>query len=306
MAVGGPGIGADARLRLQGTPPRAYSLTMVDDAPKDGDVPTIGGKLLDMRVRLPGGLHTKDAIEGRHARLEQSESSDSITDLPVTVSIPCIKGEVMQRLQEHAGREDDDDVRFEGDDRFELDGTPEVGAVALALVLLENVGRHGGTRMSLTTVRAVLDRLLPLLSPRELMAIDREAYRTMQWIGEALDPAMDDIEPPPPERHGPESHLELIQRAIRDQFDLEMEYFTGARNELTQRRITPDSVEAERYLHAYCHNRQHDRVFRLSRIGSLWPASGYVPPAAATPTTTRKTKDPGSQLSLLQDDGKDT
>lgn len=281
-------------------PPRAYSFPMVDEARKDGGGPR-DDNVIDVRVRLPGGIHTKDAIEGRHSRLSRSDSADSLADLPVTISIPSIKGEVMRRLREADPRDDDDDLDFDGDERFELDGQEEAGAVAIALVLLENIGRHAGTRVPMRDVRGVLERLLPTLSARELMSVEREAYRTMQWLGEAIDPAMDDDVEPPPERVGPETNLELILRAIRAGFDLEMEYFTGARTELTQRRITPHSVEAERYLHAYCHKRQDDRVFRLSRIGRMWPAGGYTAPKNPAPQATpaRQERDPGSQLSLL-------
>ncbi len=277
---------------------------MVDEARTDADAEARDDNVIDVRVRLPGGLHTRDAIEGRHSRLGRSETGDSLTELPVTVSIPSIKGEVMRRLREGAPRDDDDELRFDGDESFELVEKSEAGAVAIALVLLENIGRNNGTRVPMRTVRALLERLLPTLSARELMGVEREAYRTMQWVGEAIDPAMDDVDPAPPEREGPETHLELIRRAIENVFDLEMEYFTGARTELTRRRITPHSVEAERYLHAYCHKRQDDRVFRLSRIGRIWPSDGYVaPPKVAPPVVP---KHPGSQLSLIAEEDTDT
>jgi predicted DNA-binding transcriptional regulator YafY len=56
-----------------------------------------------------------------------------------------------------------------------------------------------------------------------------------------------------------------------------MEYYTHGRGELTHRRITPISLEAETYLHAYCHMRRDDRVFRISRIAELHPTEEDCP-----------------------------
>jgi predicted DNA-binding transcriptional regulator YafY len=46
---------------------------------------------------------------------------------------------------------------------------------------------------------------------------------------------------------------------------------------LTERQVSPISLEAETYLHAYCHLRRDDRVFRISRIAELEPVEEHCP-----------------------------
>lgn len=57
----------------------------------------------------------------------------------------------------------------------------------------------------------------------------------------------------------------LIEQAIEEGFDLEMEYYARSRGEFTTRRITPESFEGD-MLYAYCHLRKEDRVFKVSRV----------------------------------------
>jgi predicted DNA-binding transcriptional regulator YafY len=54
-----------------------------------------------------------------------------------------------------------------------------------------------------------------------------------------------------------------------------MDYYSHGRGQFTKRRITPISLEAETYLHAYCHLRREERVFRLTRIADLRPVGGW-------------------------------
>jgi hypothetical protein len=273
---------------------------MVDDAHvSEGTQESEDSNIIDVRVRLPGGLHTRDAIEGRQAVLGRSEPVDSATELHAEVHVPSLKGQAMARLRDAPPR-NDDELRFETEVNFQIRDPSEAGAAAVALLLLENVRRQAGTRLNERPLREMLERLLHDLPAKDRVVIEREAYRTLEWIGRAIDPAMDEVKPTP-KQDGQETHLDLIRRAIKDGFDLEMEYYTGARSELNRRRITPDSVEAERYLHAFCHSRQDVRVFRLSRIGKMWPVGGQAA-AVRPPQQPRTSPGDGPQLSLLDAD----
>ena len=68
-----------------------------------------------------------------------------------------------------------------------------------------------------------------------------------------------------------------------------MDYYSRGRGELTHRRVTPISLEAETYLHGYCHLRRDERVFRISRIADLRPVGGWE---SGTPVTEPKGPDP--------------
>ncbi len=223
----------------------------------------------------PGGIRTKDAIRATknvHAPTAPAEAP---------VFVPTIKGKITARLKRANARVETNDEPL----RFRDEGAPVVlrtgaerGAVALACLILENLRRLKGAKVSGRELQGTLEVLLRSLTRKEVMDIEVEAYEILLWLGRSLDP---DIETTPVRdaagevEYDPEqSKLELIQRAIAENFDLEMTYYTGGRAEMTHRRITPHSLEAETYLHAYCHKRKDDRVFRLSRIGEVRPRDG--------------------------------
>ena len=107
----------------------------------------------------------------------------------------------------------------------------------------------------------------------------------------------------------------IIQYAIQNHIDLEMHYYTGSRGEFSERQITPIEITAEKYLIAFCHLRNEERVFRLSRIVQLSPAEktpGYeklcyprgkdtlLPPLPALPDVKKPDKSASSSRKNAQ------
>ena len=176
------------------------------------------------------------------------------------------------------------DVPFSvGDaDRTVLLERPEDLQIAIVAVhALERLAGHDGVRMPLRDIRALRKRLTAAFKAHEVMTMEVEAYNALSWAA-----GLEVSEPPDTaatEHRGPDdhvaydpnmSHLDLIQRAMAEEFDLDMTYYTQSRGQLNRRRITPLHVNAETYLHAYCHARREERVFRISRIGDIYPIDG--------------------------------
>ena len=235
--------------------------------------------------------------------------------------IPTIRGRIAERLERAPARNaDDEPLEFPDNPGDVLLRTAEErGVVALACLLLENLREHGGTRAQARPLDIVLRRILETFGPKEVMDIEVEAYEILLWIAGAID---DDWQPESLDEPGQldptASHLDLVRWSIAGGVDLEMDYYSRGRGELTHRRITPISLEAETYLHAYCHLRRDERVFRISRIGDLEPVGGWprrpdrpgpAPSStvghtggqAAASTESADGEDDSSQMSLLDD-----
>lgn len=198
--------------------------------------------------------------------------------------IPTIRGRIAERLQraeERFDEDQEDEMEFpEGPGEITLTGPAERGVVALACLILENLREVGGTRAPNKELESVLRKALATFDRKEVMEIEVEAYEILLWIGNAIDPewSRELDETPEAEDITPDSdHMELIRWAIADKKDLVLEYYSHGRGELTHRRVTPISLEAETYLHGYCHLRQDDRVFRIQRIAELKPAAEHAP-----------------------------
>ena len=231
-----------------------------------------------------------------------------------TFMIPTIRGRIAERLARAPARNaEDEPLTFpESPGDIMLRTAEERGLVALALLLLENLREHGGTRARGRSLDLLLRRILETFGPKEVMDIEVEAYEILLWIGGAID---DDWQPETVEDPGKidptASQSDLIRWAIGGGVDLQMNYYSRGRGELTHRRVTPISLEAETYLHAYCHLRRDERVFRLSRIGELEPVGGWpkrrrkTPPApsnqAPRPDDKPRGGDDNPQMSLLDD-----
>jgi proteasome accessory factor C len=79
--------------------------------------------------------------------------------------------------------------------------------------------------------------------------------------------------------------LEQLQAAVAARHQLEIEYYSFARDEMTARIIDPVRVFhafGEWYLAAYCHSAEADRLFRVDRIRSV-RATGEVIEASSEP-----------------------
>jgi proteasome accessory factor C len=83
-------------------------------------------------------------------------------------------------------------------------------------------------------------------------------------LGESADRAVD-------VRLGdaPEATLRTLRAAIGDSLQVELDYYTYGRDELTTRVVDPARVFSDHgnwYLHGYCHRASAERVFRIDRI----------------------------------------
>jgi predicted DNA-binding transcriptional regulator YafY len=224
------------------------------------------------------------------------------------IHIPTIRGRIAERLSRAPARntDDDDELHFpEGPGDILLRSADERGVVALACLILENLREHGGTRAPGRALESVLRKTLATFGPKEVMDIEVEAYELLLWIGNAIDPNLPRQEKTDVGELEPgASHMDVIRWAIGGHHDLDMDYYSRGRGEVTHRRITPISLEAETYLHAYCHLRRDERVFRLSRIGDLRPVGGWPHKASARAKKTRANSNdstPPGQMSLLDD-----
>lgn len=224
-----------------------------------------------------------------------------------TFSIPPLRGRAADRLSRAEPRVTDSDEGLafpEAVGDLLVRSADERGAVALACLVLEHVREHGGGRISKRALDGVLRRALQSFGPKEVMDIEVEAYEIFQWLGQSLDPQWDQAPPKVGAGEQGAARLELLQWAIEAGHDLEVDYYSRGRGELTHRRIRPLRLEAETYLHAYCHLRHDERVFRLTRMAEVRPVGGWsaynrrhVPARAPAAPRTQAPSD--SQASLL-------
>lgn len=192
------------------------------------------------------------------------------------INIPTIRGRIAERISRANPREREELDFGESLGEVVLRSPEERGVVAMALLLLENLREHGGTRAPQMTTESLLKRCLGTLGPKEVMDLEIEVYETLLWIGSAIDPDWKNEEVVDPADIDPtKGHSELVRWAIASGQDLQLAYFSRNRGELTERRITPISLEAETYVHAYCHLRRDERIFRISRIAELEPVGGW-------------------------------
>ena len=69
-------------------------------------------------------------------------------------------------------------------------------------------------------------------------------------------------------------HLQELRRAAERFEQIEIEYWTAGRNEITTRRIDPLAVffaQGAWYVDAFCHRANDDRLFRVDRIRAVVP-----------------------------------
>lgn len=235
-------------------------------------------------------------------------------------SIPTVKGRIAEKLAKSTPRVE------EGEEELEFPPAPgevslrtpeERGVVALACLILENLREHGGARAPKRPLETVLRKTLASFGPKEVMDIEVEAYEILLWLGNAIDPEWSKQSTSEVAQVSQDSSYDdLVRWSIGGNHDLEMDYYSRGRGELTHRRVTPISLEAETYLHAYCHLRRDERVFRISRIADLRPVGGWSkhrqrqkpaarqePPEQADQKASKKnSEDDGSddmQMSLL-------
>lgn len=67
----------------------------------------------------------------------------------------------------------------------------------------------------------------------------------------------------------PEATLETLRRSVASGTQVELDYYTYGRDELTTRVVDPARVFSDHgnwYLHGYCHRADAERVFRVDRV----------------------------------------
>lgn len=156
----------------------------------------------------------------------------------------------------------------------------EIAAASVGILIMKRLAEIGQTRIFPSAVEATAERLTSPLTAEEMMRLEVEAYEVVDWLlGE--DPGVS--KPPLPVAvrtsngilYDPNaSAVELLNRAIEEDFDVWIDYFSKKRGEMNTRRVTPKKIEAETWLKAYCHSRRQERHFRLSRITRCVPVGG--------------------------------
>jgi predicted DNA-binding transcriptional regulator YafY len=219
---------------------------------------------------------------GFHHRDEGRDVSNKMGKNDGPFAIPTIKGRIAERLQRAESRVENAEGELdfpEGPGQVVLENADERGAVALACLILENLREQGGTRAPKRALESVARKTLATFDRKEVMEIEIEAYEILLWLARSIDPEewsheeTPDLETPTPDN----SKVEIIQWAIANKEDLQMDYYTHGRGELTHREVSPISLEAETYLHGWCHLRRDERVFRVSRIADVRPADKTIP-----------------------------
>ncbi|MCA9562950.1 MAG: WYL domain-containing protein, partial [Myxococcales bacterium] len=152
-------------------------------------------------------------------------------------------------------------------------------------------------RVPTRTIRKLREKITGLVKQKDVMALEVEAYNALAWLVGVSETqnsrAQAARNSPDRVNFDPEMPaIDLIRRALAEDFDLDIEYYTQSRGELTKRRIAPIHIEAETYLHAYCYSRREERVFRISRIGDIRPVDG-VPSRLEPPPNTPERKGQG-------------
>ena len=186
----------------------------------------------------------------------------------------------------------------------------EIAALAVGALILQKVDAFGQTRLLSRAIEGIVERATSELTSEEMMKLEVEAYTVVDWLigGEPL--ASSDAKDV---AHRDGDHIiydpsapviELLQRAIEEEFDVKIDYFSRRRGEMNTRRITPLALEAETYVRAYCHARADERVFRINRITRCVPVRGRareVMRVQAKEESATTTKDEPKQISLLDE-----
>jgi hypothetical protein len=139
------------------------------------------------------------------------------------------------------------------------------GIIYLALRLLMRLGDHLPLPLSVRLDQ--IDELRRSLSPHQLAAADLH----VQAILEELEALLSGYLRLPAWRIDVDNKdvWPRLQRALQHEESITIHYWNAEQTTPSQRRITPYYIETRRhvhYLHAYCHLRQQERIFRVDRI----------------------------------------
>ena len=161
----------------------------------------------------------------------------------------------------------------DGDAQVLFEKADERAALLVGALMLQRFREMRGTLVGERVLDRVIERLSKDFSEDTQGTLEEEGEAIMSWLesGEVETDAShyDDFGFERP-RHAEHTYsttetVPLIEQAIEEGFDLEMEYYARSRGEFTTRRITPESFDGDMVV-AYCHLRKEDRVFKVSRI----------------------------------------
>jgi hypothetical protein len=188
-----------------------------------------------------------------------------------------------------------------------LASSDEIAVTVTGALMVRKLAEFGQTRLYQRAADQLVERLTQGMTSQQVMELEIEAYELIDFL---TGPEASGDTPAAAHRDGGRvlydpnaSVLDLVQRAVDESFDLRIDYFSRRRGEMNTRRITPREIKAETYVMAFCHARQSERVFRISRITRCVPIDGKPDRPSAPQRALQHESEPGpAQLSLLDDD----
>lgn len=153
---------------------------------------------------------------------------------------------------------------------FELE-SDEVFAVALRLQVFRDLGVGSLAQGADTPPDALLRKLRQVLTKSQQSDLDSLAtYIVHTAFHDPTDGWIpwDPDEPWTGPKYEPAHSRKMLQKAVAQNKDIEMEYFTHSRGEFTKRHVTPLKINGP-YFIGHCHERDEERTFRIDRIADI-------------------------------------
>ncbi len=104
-----------------------------------------------------------------------------------------------------------------------------------------------------------------LVRSKIINILDEKTKKSVDYLLEKIGYSSSKLEP----KEYYNNVLDIIFESLREDLDLEIEYYTPKRDEYMTRRYSPKDLYFDGggwYLNGYCHLRKEKRVFRLDRI----------------------------------------
>jgi len=101
---------------------------------------------------------------------------------------------------------------------------------------------------------------------------------------------------------GSVAHLDVLRTAVDDREQLDLDYFSYSRDEMTTRRVDPERVFhalGAWYLAAYCHRAEDERLFRVDRIRAVRRTGAHFEPRPAPAAARGDDGDDGDDVGAL-------
>jgi predicted DNA-binding transcriptional regulator YafY len=147
----------------------------------------------------------------------------------------------------------------------------ELAVLLLGANVLQDLERMGGVLVERKTLSELVGKLVRELDEGSLVEIESEAEEIVEWLDDVeieTDPAyFSDFGWMEAPRYSTRETKPLVLQALQERRRLIINYYTASTGEMNRRKIDPLSLDGD-MLTAYCHLRQAERVFKLSRIES--------------------------------------